>query len=288
MTDFAFALAAGMVAAVNPCGFALLPAYLSMLLISEDGPGGGTAAWRHASRRIAGLRALVLTGAMTIGFVAMFWLFALALGPYADAIQPRLPWFSILFAGFLVAVGAWFGIGRRLPRFGRRIPAHPTVGRSVPWVALFGVANALASLNCTIGPFQAVVVASLLAGATSQAAALFITYAAGMIVIVGVFALLVALVRTSASAPTQRVLTSPRACGVLLLISGGYLGWYGWYELRLLRGQVPDDPVIGVGEALQQAAVSALDRVGVPAMAVLFGALLVAVLVLTVTREPRV
>jgi cytochrome c biogenesis protein CcdA len=33
------AVAAGMLAAVNPCGFALLPAYLS-LLISGDGPRG--------------------------------------------------------------------------------------------------------------------------------------------------------------------------------------------------------------------------------------------------------
>jgi cytochrome c biogenesis protein CcdA len=258
-----------------------------MLLVTEDGPGGATAAWRRASRRIACLRALALTGAMTLGFVAVFSLFAMALEPFADAIQPRLPLFTILFGGFLVLVGLWFIAGLRLPSFRRRIRANPTVGRSVVWVTLFGAATALASLTCTIGPFQAVVMSSFLAGARTQGAALFIAYSAGMIVIVGVFALAVALVRTSAPGSTQRLLTARRPSGLLLTVSGGYLGWYGWYELRLLRGLLPEDPIIGLGESLQQAAASALDRIGVPVLAVLFGALLVAVLVLTLAREPR-
>ena len=36
--SLALALAAGMLAAVNPCGFALLPAYLSVLVIGDDSP----------------------------------------------------------------------------------------------------------------------------------------------------------------------------------------------------------------------------------------------------------
>jgi hypothetical protein len=34
----ALALAAGMLAAVNPCGFALLPAYLSLLVVGDTSP----------------------------------------------------------------------------------------------------------------------------------------------------------------------------------------------------------------------------------------------------------
>jgi cytochrome c biogenesis protein CcdA len=33
-----YALAAGMLATINPCGFALLPAYLSLYLSGEDAP----------------------------------------------------------------------------------------------------------------------------------------------------------------------------------------------------------------------------------------------------------
>jgi hypothetical protein len=59
MTDglLALALGAGMVAAINQCGFALLPAYLSLLVIGDSTDG----------RRSAVGRALALTGAMTWG-----------------------------------------------------------------------------------------------------------------------------------------------------------------------------------------------------------------------------
>ena len=53
----ALALGAGMVAAINPCGFALLPAYLSLVVLGD----GST------SRRAAVGRALALTGALTLG-----------------------------------------------------------------------------------------------------------------------------------------------------------------------------------------------------------------------------
>ena len=42
----ALAVAAGMLAAVNPCGFALLPAYLSVLVLGDDSPGPGRAVAR--------------------------------------------------------------------------------------------------------------------------------------------------------------------------------------------------------------------------------------------------
>lgn len=44
MTDLplALALGGGMLAAVNPCGFALLPAYLSLLVLSDDSPAAAS------------------------------------------------------------------------------------------------------------------------------------------------------------------------------------------------------------------------------------------------------
>ena len=57
---YALALAAGMLAAVNPCGFALLPAYLSLLVV------GGRDEQPETNRLGAVVRALALTGAMTV------------------------------------------------------------------------------------------------------------------------------------------------------------------------------------------------------------------------------
>jgi len=67
------AFVAGAVAAFNPCGFALLPAYLTMLVASPDGePGRGAAA----------ARALRFTAGMTVGFVAVFGAFALVIAAH--------------------------------------------------------------------------------------------------------------------------------------------------------------------------------------------------------------
>ena len=57
-----FALLAGIVAAFNPCGFALLPVYLSLFLATGDGAEG----------RGGVLRALGVAAAVTAGFVVVF------------------------------------------------------------------------------------------------------------------------------------------------------------------------------------------------------------------------
>ncbi|WP_230885353.1 cytochrome c biogenesis CcdA family protein [Streptomyces spinoverrucosus] len=83
----ALALTAGMLAAVNPCGFALLPAYLSLLVLGDDSP----------TRTAAVVRALMTTAAMSAGFTAVFALFGLAIAPFAGQVQQHLPWFTIGF-----------------------------------------------------------------------------------------------------------------------------------------------------------------------------------------------
>ena len=67
------ALAAGMLATVNPCGFALLPAYLSFLVTGDSTPGRGAAVGR----------ALAATAAMTAGFGAVFGVFGPLIAPIA-------------------------------------------------------------------------------------------------------------------------------------------------------------------------------------------------------------
>ena len=80
------ALTAGMLGAVNPCGFALLPAYLSVLI---------SAGTLSPGRAVA--RALRCTAALTVGYVVVFGAFGLALTPVAGEIQPRLPWVTVAF-----------------------------------------------------------------------------------------------------------------------------------------------------------------------------------------------
>jgi cytochrome c-type biogenesis protein len=85
-------LTAGILAAVNPCGFALLPAYLSLLVVGDREQASET------NRLTAVIRALALTGAMALGFVGVFGTFGLLTAPVADFAARNLPWLSILMA----------------------------------------------------------------------------------------------------------------------------------------------------------------------------------------------
>ncbi|WP_328876125.1 cytochrome c biogenesis protein CcdA [Streptomyces sp. NBC_00287] len=274
----ALALGAGMLAAVNPCGFALLPAYLSLLVLGDDSP----------SRAVSIGRALTATAAMTVGFVALFGVFGLAVQPVAGQVQQHLPWFTIGFGLLMSIAGAWMLAGRQLPTLTPKIRRAPTVTRSLPSMALFGMAYATASLGCTIAPFLAIVVSAFRTGSTGEGVALFTAYAGGMGLIVGIASLTVALTRATAVTRLRRFGTiAPRLGGGLLLLVGTYVAYYGWYEIRVQHDPTVQDPVIDAAGTVQRTIADALDAVD-PAMAALvFVGLLIATVVPARLRQGR-
>src|ERR671938_561372 len=90
-----FAFGLGMAAAVNPCGFALLPTYLGLYL--------GTAAGEQRPWPRQVTRALQVSAAMSLSFVALFGAAGLALGALGAAAGGWLPWLS-LSTGVLLAL----------------------------------------------------------------------------------------------------------------------------------------------------------------------------------------
>ncbi|MER6999197.1 cytochrome c biogenesis protein CcdA [Streptomyces sp. NPDC000410] len=274
----ALALGAGMLAAVNPCGFALLPAYLSLLVLGDDTP----------SRTVAIGRALAATAAITIGFAALFGVFGLAIQPVAGQVQQHLPWFTIGFGLLIATAGGWLLAGRQLPTLAPKLRRAPKVTRSLPSMALFGMAYATASLGCTIAPFLAIVVSAFRTGSTAEGITLFVAYAAGMGLIVGAASLTVALTRTTAVTRLRRLgAIAPRLGGALLLLVGAYVAYYGWYEIRVQRDPATTDPVIDGAGTVQRALADALSAAGPAVIAVLFALLLLAALVIRHRRRTR-
>ncbi|MGP4088091.1 cytochrome c biogenesis CcdA family protein [Streptomyces sp. KR55] len=274
----ALALGAGMLAAVNPCGFALLPAYLSLLVLGDDTP----------SRIVAVGRALTTTAAMTIGFAALFGIFGLAVQPVAGQLQRHLPWFTIAFGLLIAAAGGWLLAGRQLPSLTPKLRRAPTLTRSLPSMALFGMAYATASLGCTIAPFLAIVVSAFRSGSTGEGIALFIAYAAGMGLIVGAASLTVALTRATAVTRLRRLgALAPRLGGGLLLLVGAYVAYYGWYEIRVQHDPATTDPVIDAVGTAQRAVADALYATGPAVIAVLLAVLLLAALAIHRRRAHR-
>jgi cytochrome c biogenesis protein CcdA len=237
---FALALAAGMAATVNPCGFALLPAYLAAFVGEDHQPGLGAVP-----------RAFAVSAALTAGFVAVFGLFGAVISPLAVSIERYLPWATILIGVGLVGLGVWLLTGRELLL---RVPKLNRGGRDGGLVSmfLFGVSYAIASLSCTIGPFLAVTSSTFGSADVVSGVAVFVVYALGMGVVVTALTVGVALARAGLATRLRSALPHvSRFSGGLLVAAGAYVAWYGWFEVRVLAGGDAGDPVVERAVELQ-------------------------------------
>jgi cytochrome c biogenesis protein CcdA len=238
------AFGAGLVAALNPCGFAMLPAYLALVVAGED-----------VGRRAAMGRAVAATAAMAAGFVAVFGGFGILTVSAASTVQRYLPYVTVLIGIVLLGLGIWLLTGREITvRLG-----VPRGARWAPTARLgsmfgYGISYAVASLSCTVGPFLAVTAAAL-RGSVLGGVAVYVAYAGGFTLIVGVLAVAAALANSAALDRMRRIVPYVnRISGGLLLIVGLYIGYYGLYEIRLFTGNGnPEDPVIAAAGRVQGA-----------------------------------
>jgi cytochrome c biogenesis protein CcdA len=243
------ALTAGMVAAFNPCGFALLPAYLS-LVIGREGDVNPVA------------RALAAAAAMTAGFVAVFGAFGLVVVPLTISLGTALSWATVVVGVGLLGLGLWLLTGHELVlRLPRITGAAPT--GSAASMAFYGMAYAVASLSCTIAPFLAVTTSTFRAESVGAGITVFVAYAVGMGLVVGLLAVAVALAREGLVRRLRNVMPYVnRISGILLVLAGAYVAYYGTYELRLASGEITDDPIISAATAAQAAVARLISELG--------------------------
>jgi len=278
-----FALAAGLIAALNPCGFAMLPAYLTLVVIGTDG--------ETRSRTTAVGRALLATAAMALGFLVVFGTFGLVVAPLAASVQQYLPAITVLIGVSLIGLGVWMLTGRELTLL------LPKLSQGAPTARLgsmfgYGLAYAIASLSCTIGPFLAVTSATLRSDSVLDGVLAYVAYGAGMTLVVGVLATAVALASSMVTIGLRRLLPHiNRIGGGMLVLVGAYVGYYGVYELRLYFGDGDaSDPVIEAAGAIQQALAGWVDSIGVLPLLVVLAVLILGAVVLGRSRwsRPRV
>jgi cytochrome c biogenesis protein CcdA len=271
------AFVAGMVAAFNPCGFAMLPAYLTLVIDPQAG-----------SQLSAVARALAATAAMASGFLAVFGSFGLLTVSLASTVQQYLPYVTLLIGVTLVGLGIWFLSGREF-----RVP-NLAGGRWAPTARLgsmfgYGVGYAIASLSCTIGPFLAVTGSSLRSGSPAQGVLVYLAYVAGIALVVGVLAVAVALASSAMIDRMRTVLPYiSRISGVILIVVGLYVAYYGFYEIRLFTANgSADDPVIGGAGRLQRVLAGWVYQHGAWPWLVGLGALAVVTTVMWTRRRRR-
>jgi len=228
-----YAVLAGAVASVNPCGFVLLPAYLGLYLerdLTQTGPRG-------PARRAA--RAVAVSVTMTGSFVVLFGVVGILAGLAASAFTAALPWVGIVVGAGLVVAGGVLASGRYVgsslgPRAALRFRgAVLTAGMG--GYAAYGAAYALASLGCTLPVFLSVVATSFQLHGTFAAAGQFMLFGLGMGIVLTIVTITTAFVGHGL---TRRIGSVARhsawVAAILMWLAGAYVINYWLVAIRLM------------------------------------------------------
>ena len=227
-----FAFGAGLAAAFNPCGFAMLPAYMGLYLGvgDEDSPSF-----------IAHIgKALLIGGSVTVGFILLFAAAGAVIGLGARSVVGSvLPWIGLGVGILLTIAGAWLLGGGKLytalaqqmaEKFGNPGQAN------IRGYFIFGLAYGLASLSCTLPIFLAVVGSSFAAASIWTAFAQFILYAVGMGTVIITLTLGMALFKGAMVGGMRKVMPYMQSVGTwLMLIAGTYIVFY-WLTIGNVLG----------------------------------------------------
>lgn len=253
-----YALVAGMVASVNPCGFVLLPTYLAYYLgdrndearVRREAPGvhGDAAGVRaHAvgvraeapSFWYGTRRALAVSATMSASFVMLFGLAGLAATVAASALTSSLPWLGTAIGVGLIALAGLLAAGRTLsfplvPSALRRLRSA-TKNLGLSGYLAYGLAYGLASLGCTLPVFIGVVGTSLQVHGLADAVGQFLLFGLGMGIIITVLTLATAWFGDEL---VKRVRVIGRhvwwVSAVMLWLAGTYVVYYWLTTARLV------------------------------------------------------
>ena len=219
-----FALAAGMASAVNPCGFAMLPAYLGMYLGDAGDP-------EKAVRPMQQIGRAVLVGlTVTTGFVVLFGIVGLIIGLGASFIGDLLQWLGLFIGIGLALVGArMVGGGKLYTGVAARAASH--MGNpaqvSMKGYFIFGISYGTASLSCTLPIFLAVVGISVAGRGASLVLSDFLLFALGMGMVIMALTLGMAFFKTAMVGALRKILPYTQPVGAwLMVIAGTYIVFY--------------------------------------------------------------
>jgi cytochrome c biogenesis protein CcdA/thiol-disulfide isomerase/thioredoxin len=243
---FALAFGAGLVATLNPCGFAMLPAYLSYFM--------GTGRDEDLSRTASLRRALVVGGVMSAAFLLVFGVTGLAITFGFRAVIDWIPWIALAVGVLVASLGVAMLFGYELT-VGLPKAKQTGSGTGLRSVFGFGISYGLASLSCTLPVFLSVVATQLTASSLVSGVATFIVYGLGMsMMLVGVTVVMALGKQTIVSRLRSSARYINRISGAVLVLAGGYIVWFWGTTLASGAGALNDSGAFRFFETLSQRA----------------------------------
>lgn len=227
-----YGFGAGMVSAVNPCGFAMLPVYLSLYLGVDDED------YQNRSRLSRFVKAVWVTLVVTSGFGLLFGLVGLLVSAGGSFLSGIMPWIAVVVGSLLVILGILMLIGKHFSlnimlRLANNIgdPRNLTL----KGFFLFGVAFGATSLSCTLPIFLAVMGSSFTAGDFIKGLIQFFSYIAGMGTVLLILTLGMTFVKEGVVVGAmRRILPHVEKVSAVFIILAGCFILYYWFTSGLL------------------------------------------------------
>jgi len=230
--QFGYAFGAGMVSAVNPCGFAMLPVYLSLYLGAEEEQ------FLERPWYIRAARAAAVALVVTAGFGLLFAVIGILVSAGGSFLLSLMPWFSVIIGSCLILLGIWLLLGKHVSLdFMTRISAKIGDPRniSVKGFFLFGLGFGATSLGCTLPIFLVVVGGSLTSGNFGSGLLQFVLYIMGTGSVLMVLSIAMALIKGGIVLSLFRRIVPyvNKISAIFLILAGSYICYY-WLASGLL------------------------------------------------------
>jgi cytochrome c biogenesis protein CcdA len=217
--NFAYSFILGVLAAVNPCGFVLLPTYLVFFLGTREETELAT------SERMR--RALVVSSGISIGFLAIFFVIGVISRLFTQWIELNAKYASLAI-GIVLVIGGARMLSGWTPKF-----AMPQIGgvqtKTFRATVIYGVAYAVASIGCTIGFLTTAVFGSIALHGFISGVFSILLYGLGMAMLVTALTVSLAFAKTGiVTVIKNRLYIIQRLGAILVTLTGIYLVFY-WY-----------------------------------------------------------
>jgi cytochrome c-type biogenesis protein len=244
-----FTFSAGIIAFLNPCGFIMLPAYISSHMektFQLRNQKDTVTTKNHKS--LFSMRKLgygFLVGLVTTsGFITIFLVVGIGISYIGIRIVKLFPWIAFASAMLIIGIGIAKLSGKsiyiNIPAskfFLKNNEMHSGLKKiDYRYFFVFGIGYAIISLNCTLPLFLFLISQGISAGGLAQGSVIFLTYALGMGTVMTIISALVGISNQTFTklyatklAKHMNVITS-----VILILAGIYLVYYSLIAGKLM------------------------------------------------------
>jgi cytochrome c-type biogenesis protein len=223
---FGYAFSAGMVTTVNPCGIAMLPAFVALHLGSHKEGFWSESVFKRV------IRALAMSAIVTLAFVFLFGILGIIVSLGGEPLFEAVPWIAVVIGVFLILLGIYLLFGGHLysnlpAKLAGRINGRGNVGMKGFFV--FGLTYGLSALSCALPVFLVVVGGAIAIRGTASGLMQFISYALGMGFIMAIITVGSSLFKETVNRWLHRIIpVITRINSPLLIFAGAYLLYY-WF-----------------------------------------------------------